>query len=171
MATTPDGSNTYDAIIVGAGLAGLYMLHTLRTRGMRVKVIEAAAGVGGTWYWNRYPGARCDVASIDYSYSFSEEIQQQWTWTEKFAALGKLTLGGKAWVDCPADWRAPFLPASTGAWALYPALEDFFIYNGSGVQPKRTWVIAPDADSLRGRWQQTGRVSPRLPRSHPGHWA
>ena len=86
MATTPDGSNTYDAIIVGAGLAGLYMLHTLRTRGMRVKVIEAAAGVGGTWYWNRYPGARCDVASIDYSYSFSEEIQQQWTWTEKFAA-------------------------------------------------------------------------------------
>ena len=86
MATSPDDSNTYDAIIVGAGLAGLYMLHTLRTRGMRVMVIEAAAGVGGTWYWNRYPGARCDVASIDYSYSFSEEIQQQWTWTEKFAA-------------------------------------------------------------------------------------
>ena len=71
---------------------------------------------------------------------------------EKFAALGKLTLSGKAWVDCPTGWRAPFLPASTGAWAAYPALEDLFIYNGSGVQPKRVWVIAPDAESLLLRW-------------------
>ncbi len=82
---TPE-PNTYDAIIVGAGFAGLYLLHTLRARGMRVRVIEAAAGVGGTWYWNRYPGARCDVVSVDYSFSFSEEIQQQWIWTEKYAA-------------------------------------------------------------------------------------
>ena len=73
--------------------------------------------------------------------------------SEKFAALGKLSLSSKAWVDCPTDWRAPFLPASTGAWATYPALEDFFIYNGSGVQPKRVWVIAPDAESLVQRWQ------------------
>ena len=72
--------------------------------------------------------------------------------TEKFAALGKLTLGSKAWVDCPSDWRAPFLPASSGEWATYPVLKDFFIYNGSGVQPKRTWVIAPDAQSLVERW-------------------
>jgi len=82
----PDQAPPYDAIIVGAGFAGVYMLHTLRSRGLRVLVIEAAGGVGGTWYWNRYPGARCDVVSVDYSYSFSEEIQQQWTWTEKFAA-------------------------------------------------------------------------------------
>jgi hypothetical protein len=74
--------------------------------------------------------------------------------TEKFAALGQITIGGKAWVDCPTDWRAPFLPASTGAWSTYPALEDLFIYNGSGVQPKRVWVIAPDAESLQQRWQQ-----------------
>lgn len=73
--------------------------------------------------------------------------------TEKFAALDKLTLGGKAWVDCPSDWRAPFLPASTGEWATYPGLEDLFIYNGSGVMPGRTWIIAPDADSLQRRWQ------------------
>ena len=73
--------------------------------------------------------------------------------TEKFAALGKLTISGKAWIDCPTDWRAPFLPASTGAWAAFPALEDFFIYNGSGVMPGRTWIIAPDADSLQRRWQ------------------
>src|ERR1039458_5052967 len=62
--------------------------------------------------------------------------------------------GGKAWMDCPTDWRAPFLPASTGAWATYPALEDFFIYNRSGVMPGRTWIIAPDADSLQRRWQK-----------------
>jgi hypothetical protein len=74
--------------------------------------------------------------------------------TEKFAALAKLTLGSKAWVDCPSDWRAPFLPASTGAWAAYPTLEDFFIYNGSGAMPGRTWIIAPDADSLHRRWQK-----------------
>jgi hypothetical protein len=74
--------------------------------------------------------------------------------TEKFAALGKLTIGSKAWVDCPTDWRAPFLPASTGAWATYPALEDLFIYNGSGVMPGRTWIIAPDAESLQRRWQK-----------------
>jgi hypothetical protein len=72
---------------------------------------------------------------------------------EKFAALAKVKLGGKAWVECPTDWRAPFLPASTGAWATFPALEDFFAYNGSGVQPKRVCVIAPDAQSLTQRWQ------------------
>ena len=74
--------------------------------------------------------------------------------TEKFAALAQLTIGGGAWVDCPTDWRAPFLPASTGAWATYPALEDLFIYNGSGVQPGRTWVISADTQSLLQRWQR-----------------
>ena len=73
---------------------------------------------------------------------------------EKFAALAKITLGSKAWVECPTDWRAPFLPASTGAWSTYPALEDFFSYNGSGVMPGRTWIIAPDAESLQRRWQK-----------------
>ena len=80
------GDEPLDAIIVGAGFAGLYMLHSLRQRGKRVRVIEAASDVGGTWYWNRYPGARCDVVSVDYSFSFSDEIQQEWDWTEKYAA-------------------------------------------------------------------------------------
>jgi len=73
--------------------------------------------------------------------------------TEKFAALEKVTLTGREWLKCPSDWRVPFLPMSAGAWATYPALEDLFIYNGSGVQPKRTWVIAPDSQSLKERWQ------------------
>ncbi len=75
----------YDAIVAGAGFAGLYMLYRLRNAGFTVKVLEAADGVGGTWYWNRYPGARCDVKSIDYSYSFSAELEQRWEWSEKYA--------------------------------------------------------------------------------------
>ena len=66
----------FDAVIVGAGFAGLYMLYRLRSLGLSVRVFEAGGGIGGTWYWNRYPGARCDVESMDYSYSFCDELQQ-----------------------------------------------------------------------------------------------
>ena len=76
----------YDAIVVGAGFAGLYMLHRLRGLGLRARVFEAGDGVGGTWYWNRYPGARCDIESMEYSYQFSEELQQEWEWTERYSA-------------------------------------------------------------------------------------
>jgi cation diffusion facilitator CzcD-associated flavoprotein CzcO len=74
-----------DAVVVGAGFAGLYALHRLRSDGLAVRVFEAADGVGGVWYWNRYPGARCDVESVDYSYSFDERLQQDWNWSEKYA--------------------------------------------------------------------------------------
>jgi len=76
----------FDAIVVGAGLAGMYMLHRLRGLGMRAVVLEAGGDVGGTWYWNRYPGARCDVESVQYSYQFDAKLQQEWTWTERYAA-------------------------------------------------------------------------------------
>jgi cyclohexanone monooxygenase len=75
----------YDAVVVGAGFAGMYMLHRLRKQGLSVRVYEQGDGVGGTWYWNRYPGARCDVESMQYSYSFSDELQQQWDWSERYA--------------------------------------------------------------------------------------
>jgi cyclohexanone monooxygenase len=75
----------FDAVIVGAGFGGLYMLHSLRKLGFTARVFEAGSGVGGTWYWNRYPGARCDVESMQYSYSFDEDLDQEWTWTEKYA--------------------------------------------------------------------------------------
>jgi hypothetical protein len=79
---------------------------------------------------------------------------------DKFAALAELTLEGENWLDCPTDWRAPFLPAATGAWATFPALDDLFAYNGSGVMPGRTWIIAPDAESLRERWQRLVKAKP-----------
>ena len=79
----PD-SKPVDALVVGAGLAGLYQLHLLRGLGFRTRVVEAGDGVGGTWFWNRYPGARCDVESHFYSYSFDPHLEQEWEWTEKY---------------------------------------------------------------------------------------
>src|SRR4051794_15457765 len=79
------GPGTFDAVVVGAGFAGMYMLCRLRGLGLSVRVYEQGDGVGGTWYWNRYPGARCDVESMQYSYSFSDELQQQWDWSERYA--------------------------------------------------------------------------------------
>ncbi|GAC1538262.1 MAG: NAD(P)/FAD-dependent oxidoreductase [Acidimicrobiales bacterium] len=74
-----------DVVVIGAGFAGLRSLHTLRGMGLSVAVLEAADGIGGVWYWNRYPGARCDVESYDYSYSFSEQLEQEWRWSERYA--------------------------------------------------------------------------------------
>ena len=79
------GLKTCDVVVVGAGFAGMYLLHRLRRLGLQAKVYEQGDGVGGTWYWNRYPGARCDVESMQYSYSFSDELQQQWDWSERYA--------------------------------------------------------------------------------------
>jgi cyclohexanone monooxygenase len=79
------GPESYDVVVVGAGFAGMYMLHRLRGIGLSVRVYEQGGDVGGTWYWNRYPGARCDVESMQYSYSFSDELQQEWNWSERYS--------------------------------------------------------------------------------------
>jgi cyclohexanone monooxygenase len=75
----------YDVLVVGAGFSGLYMLYRLRKLGLAALVVDAAGDVGGTWYWNRYPGARCDVESLSYSYSFDDDLQQEWEWKERYA--------------------------------------------------------------------------------------
>ncbi|MEM1315979.1 MAG: NAD(P)/FAD-dependent oxidoreductase, partial [Pseudomonadota bacterium] len=75
-----------DVLIVGAGFAGMRLLHLLRAQGKRVRVVEAGDGVGGTWYWNRYPGARCDVESMQYSYQFDPALEAEWDWSERYAA-------------------------------------------------------------------------------------
>lgn len=89
----------FDVIVVGAGFSGLYALHRLREQGLRVRVLEKADAVGGTWLVNRYPGARCDIESIEYSYSFSDEIQQEWVWTETMPAQPEI----EAYLNFVAD--------------------------------------------------------------------
>src|SRR5215210_8201032 len=76
---------TYDAIIIGAGLSGIHQLYRLRELGMKVRLFEAGGDLGGTWYWNRYPGARFDSESWSYGYSFSKDLLQEWSWSEHFA--------------------------------------------------------------------------------------
>src|SRR5437899_3666682 len=85
----PD-AQSLDAVVVGMGFGGMYMLHRARVAGLRVRGYEAGDDVGGTWYWNRYPGARCDVESLEYSYSFSEELQQEWEWTERYPGQAEI---------------------------------------------------------------------------------
>ena len=82
----PSTTHPVDAVVVGAGLSGLYQLHRLRELGLTTVVFEAGEDIGGTWYWNRYPGARCDVESMSYSYSFSPELDQEWEWSERYAS-------------------------------------------------------------------------------------
>lgn len=79
-----------DIVVVGAGVSGLYLLHRLRTDGWRVKVLEAGSDIGGTWYWNRYPGLRCDIESQQYSYSFDDALQREWHWTERYAERAEI---------------------------------------------------------------------------------
>ncbi len=79
-------ANEFDVVVVGAGFAGMYLLHQLRGQGRSAVVLETGTDVGGTWYWNRYPGARCDVESLDYSYSFDRELEETWQWSEKYAS-------------------------------------------------------------------------------------
>mgnify|MGYP000344662010 FL=1 len=86
MAQQTSDSPDTDVIVVGAGFAGMYALHKFRGLGLRTQVLEAGKDVGGTWYWNRYPGARCDVPSVEYSYSFDKDLEQEWDWTEIMAA-------------------------------------------------------------------------------------
>jgi cyclohexanone monooxygenase len=134
MSTPPSDSGkdrvtegTCDAIVVGAGFAGLYMLHRLRGLGLKVRVYEQGGDVGGTWYWNRYPGARCDVESMQYSYSFSDKLQQEWNWSERYApqpeilryaqhVADRFDLRGDIQLDTRVD-RAVF-DESTDTWRV-----------------------------------------------------
>jgi cyclohexanone monooxygenase len=92
-------SQVHEVAIVGAGLAGLYALYKLRAAGFDAHIYEAGSGIGGTWYWNRYPGARCDIESFQYSYSFSHELQQEWSWSERYAAQPEI----RRYLDHVAD--------------------------------------------------------------------
>ena len=84
--TSSSDTTDFDVVIIGAGFAGMYLLHRLRALNFTARVYEAGNDVGGTWYWNRYPGARCDVESVQYSYQFDRDLEQEWTWTERYSS-------------------------------------------------------------------------------------
>jgi cyclohexanone monooxygenase len=90
MATPSTSSDGLDVIIIGAGVAGVYAVHKLRQLGLKVRAFEKGDDVGGTWYWNRYPGCRCDVESLEYSFSFSPELDQEWKWRERYGNQGEI---------------------------------------------------------------------------------
>jgi cation diffusion facilitator CzcD-associated flavoprotein CzcO len=144
----------YDAIIVGAGMSGMYQLHRLRELGMRVRVFEAGTGVGGTWYWNRYPGARFDSESYSYAYSFSQELLEEWNWSEHFAGQPE-TLSYLNHVADKFDLRRDIQFRSRVAAASYR-------------EDTRSWDIAlQDGSRFRARFLITaiGPLSaPTLPR-------
>jgi cation diffusion facilitator CzcD-associated flavoprotein CzcO len=157
--TTQDLSVTtdHDVLIVGAGWAGMMALYRMRQLGLRAHIIEAAGDVGGTWYWNRYPGARCDVESIHYSYSFSEELQQEWTWTERYAAQPELL----AYARHVAD-RFGLRQDIT-----FNTRVDSAVFNGQD----NTWTVRTDAGAtLTARFciMATGVLSAPKPLDIPG---
>jgi cyclohexanone monooxygenase len=145
----------YDVVIIGAGFAGLHMLHRVREMGFSARVFEAAADVGGVWYWNRYPGARCDVESLQYSYSFSHELEQEWVWTEKYAGQAEIL----RYIQHVADRfdlrrdiqfntriKAAVFDETTGRWTLSPEV---------GEQ-------AATFDEASGRWSKPTNTEERI---------
>ncbi|KGI66485.1 NAD(P)/FAD-dependent oxidoreductase [Mycolicibacterium rufum] len=159
-----------DVVIVGAGFAGLYMLHRMRGLGLRARILERAGDVGGTWYWNRYPGARCDIESIDYSYSFDEQLTHEWRWTERYAAQPEIlsyighaadrfdlrrditfgtTVTSAHWDDETTAWT---LTCDTGA-----ALRATYCVMATGCLSVAKQPDMPGLSDFTGRWFHTGR--------------
>ena len=160
---------TFDAVVVGAGFAGLYMLHRLRGLGLSVLVVEAGDDIGGTWYWNRYPGARCDVESLDYSYSFSDELQQEWRWTERYASQPEIL----RYIDHVAerfDLRRDIRLSTRVTAAEYDerrarwtvrtddgdAVSARFCIMATGCLSVAQLPKFPGLEDFRGRWYHTG---------------
>ena len=159
-----------DAVIVGAGFAGLYMLYRLRALDLSAHVFEAGDGVGGTWYWNRYPGARCDVESMDYSYSFSEELQQEWKWTERYAAQPEIL----SYINHVADRfdlrrditlstrvTSAIFDEASGRWTVATDRGDRvsarFCIMATGCLSDAQLPAIPGRETFAGPWYHTGR--------------
>jgi len=159
-----------DVVVVGAGFAGLYMLKRLREHGWNVQVFEAGGGVGGTWYWNRYPGARCDVPSVEYSYSFSPELEQEWDWTERYATqpeilkyLEHVAERFDLYRDIRFDTRVSSarFDEDTASWEVRTSDGDVtrarFVVMATGCLSTANTPDLPGLDSFAGPVYHTGR--------------
>ena len=168
---TADTVETLDAIIVGAGFSGLYQLYSLRDRlGLAVKVLEAGGGVGGTWYWNRYPGARCDSESHSYAYYFSNDLVREWTWSERYPGQAEIL----RYLDHVADrfdLKRDIQFGARVAEAHYdPAANCWEVRTETGQRFRATFLITavgclsaanipdiPGLGSFGGSWFHTGQ--------------
>jgi cation diffusion facilitator CzcD-associated flavoprotein CzcO len=159
-----------DVVIVGAGFAGLCMLHRLRAMGLRARVLEAGGDVGGTWYWNRYPGARCDIESMQYSYQFSHSLQQEWNWSERYApqpeilryanhVADRFDLRRDIWFGTQVE--AATFDESSGTWHLATGdgdrLEAPFCVMATGCLSAPNLPPFEGRDSFEGLTYLTGR--------------
>ena len=168
-ATRTGQTGLLDVVVVGAGFAGLYSLHRLRAMGLKVQVYEAGSGVGGTWFWNRYPGARCDVESMQYSYSFSSALEQEWQWTERYASQPEIL----RYINHAADRfdlrrdlqlntrvRSAILDALTGHWTVRTDQGDLvqcrFCIMATGCLSAARVPDFKGLDSFKGAWHHTG---------------
>jgi len=163
-------TRAYDALVIGAGFSGLYQLLCLRDRlGLSVRVLEAADGVGGTWYWNRYPGARCDSESHSYCYSFSEELIREWEWSERYPGPPEILRylnHVAARFDLKRDIRfntrvsAAHYDEKANLWRVTTeAGEDFtaqFLITAVGCLSAANVPKLPGLDTFQGRWVHTG---------------
>lgn len=165
----PQTQRSFDVVVVGGGLGGLYALHRLRGQGLTVKVFEAGSGVGGTWFWNRYPGARCDVESMEYSYSFSNDLQQEWKWPERYGTQPEIL----RYINHVADrfdlrrdielntrvLAAEFDPA-TGRWSVETNQNEVvsaqFCVMASGNLSTPRVPQFKGLENFKGKWYHTG---------------
>ncbi len=171
-----------DVAVIGAGFAGMYMLHRLRSIGLSCRVIEAGSDVGGTWYWNRYPGARCDVESMEYSYEFDEDLQQTWDWSERYAAQPEILryaehvadrfdlrdsiqfrtrMTGAAFDEATNRWSLTTQPAGDDGLALMGAptasIDARFVVLATGCLSSANLPDIAGRDSFAGQRLHTGR--------------
>ncbi len=163
--------NICDVVVVGAGFAGMYALHRFRELGLNAIVLEAGNDVGGTWYWNRYPGARCDVPSVEYSYSFSKELEQEWNWTEIMAAQPEILEYANHVADrfdLRKDIKFQTRVASatfdetTNGWSVVTESGD--TYQGRFCVMATGCLSVPNTPSIDGHDDFAGEVY------HTGHW-
>src|ERR1700681_4531099 len=165
----PTATETYDVVVVGAGFAGMYMLHRLRGQGLSARVYEQGGDVGGTWYWNRYPGARCDVESMQYSYQFSDELQQEWVWSERYSpqpeilryanhVADRFDLRRDIQFDTPM--RSAFFDEAANRWVLEigdgERVTATHCIMATGCLSSANMPKIPGIDSFRGATYHTG---------------
>ncbi len=159
----------FDAVVIGAGFAGLYMLYKLRQLGLTARVFEAGDGVGGTWYWNRYPGARCDVESMQYSYSFSEELQQEWQWTERYPKQAEILryanhvadrFGLRPDIQLNARVSSASYDEAGNRWTTTTGAGDLvtsrFLISAGGCLSAARVPDMPGLADFKGKWYHTG---------------